>query len=176
VIEYPRPALTVDAIVFAYCEGKVQILLINRKHEPFAGSWALPGGFVEPGETLLLAVQRELLEETGVKLDNLVQFRTFGDPGRDPRGWTVTVCYWTLLTEKPHAQAADDAAAANWFNINSLPVLAFDHQEVITQAINALQYQLQTITRAANFCDSSFSLATMALLAKNFEISTSIIS
>jgi 8-oxo-dGTP diphosphatase len=162
--EYPRPALTVDALVFAYCAGEIEILLINRKHAPFAGCWALPGGFVEPKETLLAAVQRELLEETGVSLENLVQFRTFGDPGRDPRGWTVTVCYWTLLLEKPVAQAADDARDAKWFNIKSLPKLAFDHQTVLAQAIQALQYQLQTIVTAGSFCDARFSLAALAQL------------
>lgn len=90
--EYPRPALTVD-IAIVTREAKPRVLLIQRKKDPFAGSWALPGGFVEENERLGDAARRELVEETGVAAGELEQLYTAGDPGRDPRGWTVSVAY-----------------------------------------------------------------------------------
>jgi 8-oxo-dGTP diphosphatase len=100
--EWPRPALTVDVFVFALPQGRQQaphVLLIKRKHDPFAGCWALPGGFVDEGERLITAAARELEEETSVKADQalLQQVGTFGDPGRDPRGWTVSVVYAAVV-------------------------------------------------------------------------------
>lgn len=125
--EYPRPALTVDVAVVTR-EGRPHVLLIQRKKAPFAGSWALPGGFVEEGERLADAARRELVEETGVAVAELEQLYTAGDPGRDPRGWTVSVAY--LARVEPgavRAVAADDAGAVAWFALDELPALAFDH-------------------------------------------------
>src|SRR5947208_577516 len=90
--EYERPSLTVDVVIVAR-EPTPRVLLIRRKHEPFAHAWALPGGFVDPGETLAAAAARELREETGVEGADLEQLAAFGDPGRDPRGWTVSVAF-----------------------------------------------------------------------------------
>ena len=125
--EYPRPALTVDVAIVTR-EAKPRVLLIRRKKDPFAGSWALPGGFVDENERLADAARRELVEETGVEGADLEQLYTAGDPGRDPRGWTVSVAY--LAQVAPDAMkpvAADDAAEVGWWALDALPPLAFDH-------------------------------------------------
>ena len=131
---YPRPALTVDLVV-ATRESRPRVLLIRRKSDPFAGSWALPGGFVDENEPLLAAARRETLEETGVEVGDLEQLYTAGDPGRDPRGWTVTVAY--LVRVKPDELkpvAADDAAEVGWFPLDDLPSMAFDHAMILGRA------------------------------------------
>ena len=115
--EYPRPAVTVDVAVFAHRAGELHVLLIERKHEPFMGAWALPGGFVDANEALVDAALRELREETGLSLTRaaLTQVGAFGDPGRDPRGHTVSVAYVTEVDAATAAvQAGDDAARAEW--------------------------------------------------------------
>lgn len=133
VYDYPRPALTVDVAIVTR-EAVPRVLLIQRKAEPFAASWALPGGFVEPDERLADAARRELLEETGVTACELEQLYTAGDPGRDPRGWTVSVVY--LAQVEPGAAkpvAADDASAVGWFPLDALPALAFDHAMLLAR-------------------------------------------
>jgi len=140
VYEYPRPMVTVDAAVFALFEGKASLLLVQRRHEPFQGSWALPGGFVEIDEDLPDAAARELAEETGLKDVPLEQLRTFGRPGRDPRGRTITVVYFGIARQdQQQVKAADDAAQAQWFAIDNLPQMAFDHNEISRCAIERLR-------------------------------------
>ncbi len=140
VYEYPRPMVTVDAAVFAMVEGKAKLLLIQRKHEPYQGSWALAGGFVEIDEDLPEAAARELAEETGLQDVPLEQLRTFGKPGRDPRGRTITVAYFGIAPQhRQQAQAADDAADVQWFDIDHLPPMAFDHDEIARCAIERLK-------------------------------------
>ena len=132
--DYPRPALTVDVVV-ATREEPPRVLLIRRKKEPFAGSWALPGGFVDENEKLADAARRELREETGVTAAELEQLYTAGDPGRDPRGWTVSVVY--LAQVDPTAVkpvAADDAQEVGWWPLDELPPLAFDHAMILGRA------------------------------------------
>jgi 8-oxo-dGTP diphosphatase len=133
VYDYPRPALTVDVAIVTR-EAVPRVLLIQRKQEPFAASWALPGGFVEENERLSDAARRELHEETGVTACDLEQLYTAGDPGRDPRGWTVSVVY--LAQVDPNAVkpvAADDAQAVGWFALDALPALAFDHAMLLAR-------------------------------------------
>jgi 8-oxo-dGTP diphosphatase len=130
---YPRPALTVD-VALVTVEPRPRVLLIQRKHDPFAGRWALPGGFVDEGERLIDAARRELKEETGLEYADLEQLHTFGDPGRDPRGWTVSVAYLArVLPDQLSPVAADDAAAVGWFLLNAPPELAFDHAEILAR-------------------------------------------
>jgi 8-oxo-dGTP diphosphatase len=132
--EYPRPALTVD-VVIATREARPRVLLIRRKADPFAGKWAIPGGFVDENERLADAARRELLEETSLQGVELEQLYTAGDPGRDPRGWTVSVVY--LARVKPDELkpiAADDAAEVKWFPLDKLPELAFDHAMILERA------------------------------------------
>lgn len=137
--EYPRPALTVDVVILTR-EVKPRVLLIRRKNDPFAGSWALPGGFVDENERLADAARRELVEETGVIAAELEQLYTSGDPGRDPRGWVVSVVY--LAQVEPNAvkpTAADDAEEVGWFFLDALPSLAFDHAILIGRAVTRLR-------------------------------------
>jgi 8-oxo-dGTP diphosphatase len=132
--EYARPSVTVD-IVVATREAQPRVLLIRRKKEPFAGAWAIPGGFVDPGETLAAAAERELREETGVENVALEQLAAFGDPGRDPRGWTVSVAFLARVDPNTAATAADDAAALDWHPLDALPqALAFDHDKILARA------------------------------------------
>lgn len=128
---YPRPALTVDAIVVAENRNKREILLIRRGKVPFEGAWALPGGFVDMDETLEAACLRELEEETGLKLPALEQFRVFDAPGRDPRQRTISVVFYAFLPEVVGVCGNDDAAEACWFPLFHLPPLAFDHREIV---------------------------------------------
>ena len=137
--DYPRPAVTVD-IVIVTRDKRRQVLLIRRKHEPFAGKWAIPGGFVDMDETLEAAARRELLEETGVQARKLEQLHTFGDPERDPRGRVISVCYLALVNRKDvNAQAADDAADVGWFSLMRPPALAFDHADILATARKRLK-------------------------------------
>jgi 8-oxo-dGTP diphosphatase len=138
--EYPRPALTVDAVVFGLDERGLHVLLIERGADPFAGAWAVPGGFVTMGETLEAAVRRELQEETGLEDVFLEQLFTFGDPDRDPRGRVVSVAYYGLVNIRDHrARAATDAKSAKWFAIDDLPALAFDHATIVATALERLK-------------------------------------
>jgi 8-oxo-dGTP diphosphatase len=129
--DYPRPAVTAD-IALVTTEARPRVLLIRRKNEPFADCWALPGGFVDEGERLIDAAKRELKEETGLEQIVLEQLHTFGDPGRDPRGWTVTVVYLARVdADRLKPIAADDAAEAAWHPLDKPPKLAFDHAEIL---------------------------------------------
>lgn len=134
--DYPRPSVTVDIIVFGLDEGhKLKVLLIQRANDPFKDQWALPGGFVEMDEDLETAALRELEEETGVKDLFIEQLFTFGAPKRDPRGRVISIAYYALINLSDHpVQAASDASAAQWFEIDKLPELAFDHDEIYKMA------------------------------------------
>jgi len=141
---HERPSLTVDVVAIAPVGGQYQVLLIQRHNPPFAGCWALPGGFVEPYEPLEDAARRELWEETGVEPARLEQLYTFGDPGRDPRGWTVSVAYLAVLDEQAarglQPGAGSDAAGVGWFDLLDPPPLAFDHAEILVHARGALAF------------------------------------
>jgi 8-oxo-dGTP diphosphatase len=133
--EFPRPAVTADIVIVTH-DPEPQVLLIQRKEDPFAGYWALPGGFLNQEESLAAAASRELLEETGVSGVELEQLAAFADPGRDPRGWTVTVAFLARVDRsavKP--KAGDDAAAVKWHPLDKPPKkLAFDHDKILARA------------------------------------------
>jgi 8-oxo-dGTP diphosphatase len=138
--QYPRPSLTVDCVIFGLDENSLKVLLIERAHDPFAGCWAFPGGFVDIDETIDTAARRELQEETGIENMYLEQLYTFGKVDRDPRGRVVSVAYYALVNLSDYSiQAASDASKAAWFPVNELPPLAFDHQEIFEVAINRLK-------------------------------------
>ena len=141
VYDWPRPMVTVDAVVFAFLKDRARLLLIKRKNEPFKGKWALPGGFVGIDEELDDAAKRELAEETGLINVPLEQMHTFGNVGRDPRGRQITIAFMGIATgQKPKIRSGDDAAEARWFDIEKLPKdLAFDHNEVAEFAIDKLK-------------------------------------
>ena len=133
--EYPRPAVAVDLVIFKTAGNLRQVLLILRKNEPFADQWALPGGFLDEGETLEQAAERELMEETGVKCDGLKQLAAWSTVNRDPRTRVISVSFLAEIADDQNPVAADDAKDARWFEINELPELAFDHDQMIKQAI-----------------------------------------
>ncbi|HML93592.1 NUDIX hydrolase [Methyloceanibacter sp.] len=125
------PALTVDCVVF---DPTGRVLLIRRRHEPFKGGYALPGGFVEIGETVEEACRRELREETGVCARDLRLVGVYSDPSRDPRGHTVSVAFLAQLAAPAEAVAGDDAAAAEWVADWRRQRLAFDHARILADA------------------------------------------
>ena len=137
IYEWPRPMVTVDAVVFTISDGRPSLLLIKRKNEPYKDMWAIPGGFIEIDEELEDAVARELEEETGLTGVHLEQMRTFGTIGRDPRGRQITVVYMGIVDENnTKIKAGDDAAQAKWFDVDDLPKnIAFDHDKVTKIAI-----------------------------------------
>ena len=137
--DYPRPAVTVDIALLRQESGRVEVLLIERGREPFKGRWALPGGFVDKDESLDCAARRELEEETGITgVDTLTQVGAFGDPGRDPRGHTVSIVFAAWIEQPCEPRAADDAAEAAWRPVNQLPDLAFDHDLIIAAVLRTL--------------------------------------
>jgi 8-oxo-dGTP diphosphatase len=123
----------------------VSILLIQRKYPPFKNAWAIPGGFVLPDESLEEAVRRELVEETGIEVNYLEQLYTFGDPQRDPRKRVISVAYFALVKSAQYQQlkASTDAENAQWFNIKSLPSLAFDHKKILNLAIERVRTKIR---------------------------------
>ena len=134
---YPRPAVTVDIIVFKNIENNPEILLIERKNEPFKNMWALPGGFVDKDEDIKTAAYRELAEETSIKNIQLSQLQAFGKPGRDPQGHTISIVHIGFLkNNNQKIEAGDDAKNLQWFSVDQLPELAFDHEEIIDYALN----------------------------------------
>jgi 8-oxo-dGTP diphosphatase len=143
--KYHYPAVTVDVILIAFDAQRLKVLLIQRKNPPFQGHWAFPGGFIELNESLPQSAAREMKEETSVDLtpSDLIQFFTAGDPGRDPRGRTVSVCFLALKRiEEIHPRAADDARHFSWFDLYQPPPLAFDHDMVLQHARDALRIEL----------------------------------
>ncbi len=157
---YPRPSLTADVVVVAPGEaGGLRVLMVRRARDPFAGMWALPGGFVEPNETVAEAAVRELREETSLSGVHVEEIGCFSKPGRDPRGWVVTIAH---LARVPvdwlrDVKAGDDAAAAEWLDLlleyegqgfalarQGVPLtptraLAFDHAEILAAAVKRLR-------------------------------------
>ena len=134
---YPRPAVTADTLVFS--SDRKEILLIQRKNEPYKGCWAFPGGFMEMDETLEQCARRELSEETSLQVGDMVEIGSFSKVDRDPRGRVITTAYYTFVDKNAaHPHAADDAAEIQWFPLNTLPPLAFDHQEILEKAILAI--------------------------------------
>jgi 8-oxo-dGTP diphosphatase len=146
VYEYPHPAVAADVAVFTLRRGALHVLLIERAGEPFRGDWALPGGFLQPDEELDVCAQRELMEETGVAADVLVHFGNFSAPDRDPRERVISVAYLALLaSDELRVKADTDAAQAQWFPLDDLPKLAFDHAVILKQALAALAARARQI-------------------------------
>jgi len=142
--QWPRPSVTSDNIILTLKDGEPVVLLIRRGNPPFQGYWALPGGFLDPNESLETCAARELQEETGLVGLPLVQIGAFGDPGRDPRGHTVTIAYLACVPSVDcGAKAADDAVAEGWFPLSRLPALAFDHFKILQHAWQRVEVTLE---------------------------------
>ena len=181
--EYPRPAVTVDVVLFAMRADDLAVLLVKRKGPPFKGHWALPGGFVDEHEPLERAAARELSEETGIGGVSLEQLGAFGDPGRDPRGHTVSVAYLAfVVAESHHVEAGDDAAEAAYVPLRELALqpaqhaageraerdgaarrLAFDHTKIILLARERLRERMNEPARknAFEFVPARFTLTEL---------------
>jgi 8-oxo-dGTP diphosphatase len=170
--EWPRPAVTVDVVLFTVAGElqnlRLQVLLIRRDGEPQRGFWALPGGFVRQDEDLPAAAARELEEETGVRDVYLEQVAAVGTPGRDPRGHTVTVVWMGLVAADRHQLAASgDAAAARWFDVagpEPLPPLAFDHGALLRQALEHLRRRVGESPLAFELLPGRFTLSELQTL------------
>jgi 8-oxo-dGTP diphosphatase len=159
---YPHPAVTTDIVIFTVRDQQLKVLLIRRKGTPYKGKWALPGGFVDIDEDLEQSAKRELAEETGVKGVYLEQLYTFGAPKRDPRERIITVAYFALIpSQKQQLRAATDAEAVDWFAIDQLPKLAFDHQDIIDKAHQRLVAKLDYSTIAFQFMPKEFTLTEL---------------
>ena len=142
--KYPRPAVTTDNVIFGFDEGELKVLLIERKGEPFAGCWALPGGFMNMDEDADTCARRELEEETGLKDIFAEQLYAFTDVDRDPRYRVVSIAYYALVRLTDHAlRAGDDAAKAQWFTVSQLPPLAFDHCRILQMAWERLKEKIR---------------------------------
>jgi 8-oxo-dGTP diphosphatase len=142
--EYPRAALTVDCVVFGLDEEQLKVMLIQRALAPFAGQWALPGGFVRLDETLEEAARRELEEETGLRNIFLEQLYTFSEMDRDPRERVVSVAHYALVNLRDYTvHAATDASDAAWFGVHDTPTLAFDHADILQAALERLRGKLR---------------------------------
>jgi 8-oxo-dGTP diphosphatase len=171
--DYPRPALTVDVVLFtvagALNDLRLRVLLIQRNEPPFRGAWALPGGFVRQDEDLAAAARRELTEETGVSEVYLEQVAAVGTPGRDPRGHVVTLVYVGLVPADRHQlRATGDAAAVRWFDVASLDEvrLAFDHAELLELALNHLRRRLGEIPVCFQLLPAEFTVSELQTLAE----------
>ena len=132
--KYPRPAVTADCIVITK-EAEPKVLLIQRGDQPFRGCWAFPGGFMNMDETTEQCAIRELEEETGLHISEVHQIGAYSKVDRDPRGRTVTVAYLAIVDEPITVNGQDDAAKAQWFSLSALPELAFDHDEIVRDAV-----------------------------------------
>ncbi len=163
--QYPRPAVTVDIILFVFQQDQLRVLLIRRANDPYKGKWALPGGFVGEQENLYDAALRELKEETNVSNVYLEQLYTFGEPGRDPRARVITVAYFALLSAEEVAQqevhGASDAGEARWWDIYDLPELAFDHQKILDYALQRLRWKLEWTALGFLLLPSEFTLSEL---------------
>jgi 8-oxo-dGTP diphosphatase len=159
--------IAVDAIVFGYSkQDGVSVLLIQRKYEPYKNGWAIPGGFVLAEESLETAVKRELLEETGIKVNYLEQLYTFGEPKRDPRQRVIAVAYFGMVKTGMYQElkASTDAANAQWFNIKQLPALAFDHKQILQVALERLKAKIRYQPIGFELLDKTFPFSDLEKL------------
>ena len=147
--EYPRPAVTVDIIPFTLKKKGLKVLLIRRKNPPFQGCWALPGGFLDMNEELADAAARELAEETGLTSSIMRQLSIYGKIGRDPRGRTISVAFVAAVSPDAEPRAASDAASLAWHDPNNPPDMAFDHDEILRDAVGWLRANLDDVEFAA---------------------------
>ena len=142
--KYPRPAVTTDCVVFRKEDGILKTLLIERGNEPYKGFWAFPGGFLNMDENAEQGALRELEEETGLKLEHIEEFGTFSTVDRDPRGRVISIAFYGI-TDQAEVKGGDDAAKAQWFPIDRIPPLAFDHDEILERALTRLHKDHQEI-------------------------------
>lgn len=157
---YPHPAVTTDIVVFTVQDQALKVLLIQRMEAPFAGQWALPGGFLAIDESIDACAARELEEETGVSGIFLEQLCTFGAPDRDPRERVLSVAYYALMPlDGLTLSAGSDASAVGWYDVDELPDLAFDHGDIIAVARERLTAKMAYSTVGLMFMPEEFTLS-----------------
>lgn len=139
--KYPHPSVTTDCVIFGFDGVKLKVLLIERGCEPYKGRWAFPGGFLKMDESAEEGAKRELEEETGLKAAYIKQFHTFTEPDRDPRERVITIAYYALVRIQD-VNGGDDAAKAQWFDLEDVPSLAFDHDRILRKAMQELRKQI----------------------------------
>lgn len=139
--KYPHPAVTSDCVIFGFDGLAIKVLLIQRGIEPYKGKWAFPGGFMQIDETAEECAKRELEEETGLKATSVEQFHTFSDVNRDPRERVITVAHYALVRLE-EVKGGDDARSTQWFAMNEIPSLAFDHDRILRIAVNRLKERI----------------------------------
>jgi 8-oxo-dGTP diphosphatase len=163
VNQYERPSVTVDVVILTLRHDDLQVLLIRRRQPPFADYWAIPGGFIQTDESLESAAVRELKEETGVDNVYIEQLFTFGNPYRDPRTRVITVAYFALVPESSllHLKPGDDASDARWWSMYDLPLLAFDHAEILAYALTRLRYKLEYTAVGFELLPEKFTLSRL---------------
>lgn len=160
--QYPHPAVTTDVAVFTIRDQQLKLMLVRRGSPPFQGMWALPGGFLGIAEDLEVCAKRELEEETGISGVYLEQLYTFGAPDRDPRERVISITYYALApSDRLKLKTASDAMDADWFALDKMPPLAFDHQEIITLAHQRLGAKLGYSTIAFQFMPETFTLSEL---------------
>lgn len=158
----PHPAVTVDVILFTIEDARAKVLLVQRNLPPFEGSWALPGGFVRMDESLDEAARRELKEEAGVTVRFLEQLYTFGEVDRDPARRAITVTYFALIdSTKMAPSAGTDASSVDWYPVDALPPLAFDHARIVRYALERLRYKAEYAPVAFQLLPREFTLAEL---------------
>ena len=139
--KYPHPSVTADCVIFGFDGVAIKVLLIQRGIEPFKGKWAFPGGFMKMDETAEECAKRELEEETGLNNASVEQFYTFSDVNRDPRERVITVAHYALV-KLSEVKGGDDAASAKWFDLETIPSLAFDHDRILRMALSCLKERI----------------------------------
>ena len=171
--KYPHPSVTTDCVIFGFDGEKLQVLLVERGIDPYKGCWAFPGGFIKMDESCEEGALRELEEETGLTGAYIEQFHTFSNPSRDPRERVITVAYYALVRIQ-NVRAGDDAAKAEWFALDKVPKLAFDHDCVLQKALKALRERIHFEPIGFELLPEKFTLRQLqtlyeAILDVNFD-------
>ena len=161
--KYPHPNVTTDCVIFGFDGKKLNVLLVERGIEPFKGQWAFPGGFLKMDESAEEGALRELREETGLKEAYIRQFYTFSAPNRDPRERVVTIAYYALV-KMQEVKGGDDAAKAEWFALDEVPELAFDHELILRKAIKELRKQIHFEPIGFELLPAKFTIKELQLL------------